>query len=107
MYALVFLFIALVNAFGNPGPCIGDCWTHDPGLYQRKSDGRYFRFATGDGIHISSAPSIVGPWQVDGVAMKGGSKIDHPGSTNLWVRPADDLYMRPIYTPSHSHHVPD
>jgi len=82
---LLFLFIALVNAFANPGPCTGDCWTHDPGLYQRKSDGRYFRFATGGGIHISSAPAIVGPWEDNGFALPNGSKINHAGNDNLWA----------------------
>ncbi|KAH8431434.1 arabinan endo-1,5-alpha-L-arabinosidase [Aspergillus melleus] len=77
--------LALANAYSNPGACSGDCWTHDPGLYQRVSDGKYFRFATGGGVHIASADSIKGPWTDDGYALPNGSSIDHPGSTNLWA----------------------
>ncbi|PLN83592.1 glycosyl hydrolase [Aspergillus taichungensis] len=84
------LFLSLANAFSDPGPCSGDCWTHDVGLLQRKSDGRWFRFATGKGIHISVADSIEGPWTVKGEALPGGSSIDHPGSGNLW---APDVHL--------------
>ncbi|KAF9893629.1 hypothetical protein FE257_010941 [Aspergillus nanangensis] len=85
LHLVCFALIALANAFANPGPCIGDCWTHDPGLYQRKSDGRYFRFATGGGVRLSSAPTITGPWKAVGDVLPGGSKIDHVGSDNLWA----------------------
>lgn len=87
LYTLILLFLASVNvnAYADPGPCSGDCWTHDPGLYQRKSDGRYFRFATGGGIHIASADSLEGPWTDDGYVMPGGSIINLEGRTNLWV----------------------
>lgn len=79
--------LALANAYSNPGACSGDCWTHDPGLFQRASDGKYFRFATGGGVHVASADSIKGPWTDDGYALPNGSSIDHPGNTNLWVCP--------------------
>ncbi|KAH1890820.1 hypothetical protein KXW04_002944 [Aspergillus fumigatus] len=91
LYTLILLFLASanVNAYANPGACSGNCWTHDPGLYQRKSDGKYFRFATGGGIHIASADSLEGPWTDDGYVLPSGSIIDLDGKTNLW---APDLH---------------
>ncbi|KAL4768718.1 glycosyl hydrolase [Aspergillus nidulans var. acristatus] len=35
------------TSYPTPNTCSGDWWAHDPGLYQRISDGKYFRFATG------------------------------------------------------------
>ncbi|KAA8643341.1 hypothetical protein EYZ11_000884 [Aspergillus tanneri] len=84
MLALLSL-LALANAYANPGACLGDCWTHDPGLFQRVSDGKYFRFATGNGIHVASANSIEGPWKDRGYVLPDGSSIDHEGSNNLWA----------------------
>ncbi|RDW81483.1 arabinan endo-1,5-alpha-L-arabinosidase [Aspergillus mulundensis] len=71
--------------FPNPNPCTGDCWTHEPGLISRPSDNQYFRFATGSGIHIHSAPSLSGPWKSVGEALSNGSVIDHQGRRNLWA----------------------
>ncbi|KAF7178920.1 hypothetical protein CNMCM7691_007744 [Aspergillus felis] len=87
LYTLILLFLASVNvnAYADPGACSGDCWTHDPGLYQRKSDGKYFRFATGGGIHIASANSLEGPWTDDGYVLPSGSSINLDGNTNLWA----------------------
>jgi hypothetical protein len=87
LYTLILLFLASVNvnAYADPGACSGDCWTHDPGLYQRKSDGKYFRFATGGGIHIASADSLEGPWTDDGYVLPNGSSINLEGKNNLWV----------------------
>lgn len=72
--------------YAGPGECKGDCWAHDPGFYQRVSDGRYFRFSTGNGIHIHASNQLTGPWEAVGEALPGGSSVDHPGSGNLWVR---------------------
>ncbi|GFF84125.1 probable arabinan endo-1,5-alpha-L-arabinosidase C [Aspergillus lentulus] len=93
LYTLILLFLASVNvnAYADPGACSGNCWTHDPGLYQRKSDGKYFRFATGGGIHIASADNLEGPWTDDGYVLPNGSIIDLDGKTNLW---APDLHYR-------------
>ncbi|KAB8069292.1 glycosyl hydrolase [Aspergillus leporis] len=77
--------LALVNAYGDPGTCSGNCWAHDPGLYQRESDGKYFLFSTGGGIQISSADALQGPWTQVGQALPSGSIIDHDGNTNLWA----------------------
>ncbi|KKK14028.1 hypothetical protein ARAM_007590 [Aspergillus rambellii] len=86
MHHLVFCsLLALAAGYANPGPCSGDCWTHDPGFYQRKSDGKYFRFATGAGIYISSADALTGPWTAVGEALPGGSQVDHAGNTSLWA----------------------
>lgn len=72
--------------YAGPGECNGDCWAHDPGFYQRVSDGRYFRFSTGNGIHIHASNQLTGPWEAVGEALPGGSIVDHAGSGNLWVR---------------------
>ncbi|KAI9370613.1 glycosyl hydrolase [Aspergillus egyptiacus] len=75
----------VAGQYSAPGECTGDCWAHDPGFYQRVSDGRYFRFSTGGGIHIHASDSLTGPWEAVGQALPGGSIVDHPGSTNLWA----------------------
>ncbi|OJJ06072.1 hypothetical protein ASPVEDRAFT_310888 [Aspergillus versicolor CBS 583.65] len=71
--------------YAGPGECKGDCWAHDPGFYQRVSDGRYFRYSTGNGIHIHASNQLTGPWEAVGEALPGGSSVDHPGSGNLWA----------------------
>ncbi|KAE8356083.1 glycosyl hydrolase [Aspergillus coremiiformis] len=77
--------LALDQAYGNPGPCSGNCWAHDPGLWQRESDGKYFLFSTGKGIHISSADNLGGPWAEIGYALPSGSTIAHGGNDDLWA----------------------
>ncbi|KAJ0414648.1 glycosyl hydrolase [Aspergillus carlsbadensis] len=89
---LINLVLAITSTYPAPGPCAGDCWAHDPGFCQRRSDGRYFRFASGDGIHIHEANSLTGPWKSTGVALSNGSIIDHPGRTKLW---APDVHYEP------------
>lgn len=81
-----FLFAALVTSFANPGVCTGSCWSHDPAVIQRTSDGKYFRFSTGGGIEITTASSISGPWTIQGKALASGSSINLSGNTDLWVR---------------------
>lgn len=87
MLAFIFLFVALAFAYPNRGPCTGDCWTHDPAMLQRHSDGKYFRFATANGINIMSSDSVKGPWKDIGAALPEGTsiKIDGVDKKNLWV----------------------
>lgn len=88
MRAVLFSAIAaLASAFPDPGPCTGDCWTHDPAMIQRESDGVYFRFSTGSGVNTMRSPSVVGPWEDVGAALPQGSKIklDDVDSMDIWV----------------------
>ncbi|KAL2811595.1 Arabinan endo-1,5-alpha-L-arabinosidase C [Aspergillus granulosus] len=86
LLATVLAAASLVHAqYPAPGGCTGDCWGHDPGFQVRRSDGRYFRFSTGGGIRIHSAPSLTGPWQAVGDALPNGSIVNHPGNNNLWA----------------------
>lgn len=75
------------SAYSNPGPCTGNCLAHDPGFYQRKSDGKYFRFSTGGGITVTSADHLQGPWTYDGYVLPDGASVTTVGgnSSNLWV----------------------
>ena len=47
---------------------------------------RYFRFATLDLISIATAPSIDGPWTLQGSVLDQPSIIDLEGNDVLWVR---------------------
>jgi arabinan endo-1,5-alpha-L-arabinosidase len=88
MLAIFFcLFIALASAYPARGPCTGDCWTHDPAMIQRESDGTYFRFSTGTGVNTMKSPSLKGPWTDVGPALPNGSKITLDGvdSSDIWV----------------------
>lgn len=82
------LFTALASALPNSIPCTGDCWTHDPGMVQRVSDGKYYRFSTGTGVNTQSSPSIKGPWTDLGPALPDGTSIrlENTDHMNLWVR---------------------
>lgn len=86
LLSIPFLFASLVQSFANPGACSGACWSHDPAVVQRTSDGKYFRFSTGGGIEITTASSISGPWTIQGKALTSGSSINLSGNTDLWVR---------------------
>ncbi|KAJ5263515.1 hypothetical protein N7478_011120 [Penicillium angulare] len=84
--------VSLASAsYPAPGPCSGDCWTHDPSMIQRASDGAYFRFSTGSGVNTMTSPSIEGPWQDVGAALPDGSiiKLNDVDSMNIW---APDLH---------------
>lgn len=97
MYAslsLLPLLSVLAHGYANPGACSGACNLHDPGLIQRASDGRYFRFSTGNKISYASASSIEGPWEVLGSVLPDGSSIDLEGWDDLWVC---SLHSQPIY----------
>jgi arabinan endo-1,5-alpha-L-arabinosidase len=86
LFLLIFLHAAaLVDAYAAPGACSGACWSHDPAVIQRASDGTYFRFSTGGGIQITTASSIAGPWTIQGYALADGSSIDLDGNTDLWA----------------------
>lgn len=79
------LFTTTVAGYANPGSCSGACNVHDPGLIRRVSDGKYFRFSTGNKISYASSSSIKGPWTVVGSVLPDGSSIDIPGYNDLWV----------------------
>lgn len=73
------------SGYANPGACSGQCWSHDPSVIRRESDGMYFRFETGSRIGMWKAGDLTGPWVYQGAAIPGGSKIDLPGRDDLWV----------------------
>lgn len=75
-------------AYADPGACSGYCWTHDPAVVKRASDGTYFRFATGGGIQVAKATSLSGSWTFEGEALPSGSSIALSGNTDLWVSEA-------------------
>ncbi|KAF8253939.1 putative arabinan endo-1,5-alpha-L-arabinosidase A [Wilcoxina mikolae CBS 423.85] len=81
--------VALVSVVSSqtPGACTGACQgvAHDPCVILRVSDGTYFRFSTGNRINIASAPSISGPWNLQGSAIPAGSKIAIDGRNDLWA----------------------
>lgn len=90
MSASVFVVVAsclaaLAHGNANPGSCLGACNVHDPALIRRESDGKYFRFSTGNKISYASSSSIEGPWTVLGSVLPSGSSIDLPGNDDLWV----------------------
>ncbi|KAI8159091.1 putative arabinan endo-1,5-alpha-L-arabinosidase A [Colletotrichum sp. SAR 10_70] len=90
------LLSATVQAYGNPGACSGQCWSHDPSVVRRDSDGTYFRFETGSKIGIWKAPDLVGPWTYQGAALPSGSKINLKGNDDLWapdVNKVGDQYI--------------
>lgn len=87
---MLFPFLALVayaTAYANPMACSGTCTdTHDPSLIRRVSDGVYYRFATGGGIDIYSASTLLGPWALQGSVLgSAGSSIDNAGSKDAWA----------------------
>ncbi|KAL4938598.1 hypothetical protein BDV06DRAFT_231655 [Aspergillus oleicola] len=99
---IINLLLATTSKYPAPGPCTGDCWAHDPSLYQRQTDRRYFRFSSQDGIHIHEADSISGPWKATGVAFANGSIIQHRGRTKLW---APDVHYEPELKKYHMYYA--
>ncbi|PGG99307.1 hypothetical protein AJ79_08574 [Helicocarpus griseus UAMH5409] len=88
-------FGALGRGQPNPGACSGFCNGRDPGMVRRTSDGRYFRFQSYNGISISSAPAIEGPWSDPYSMLPDGSVINLDGRFDLWAPDAykvHDLY---------------
>ena len=92
--------VSAVSGYENPGACSGDCWSHDPAIIRRSSDGVYFRFETGGGIGMWKAPHLTGPWKHQGVVLEGGSKIDMAGNKELWV---SGLQKQGVITVSYTH----
>ncbi|ORY70984.1 glycoside hydrolase, family 43 [Pseudomassariella vexata] len=83
--ASVALLSAGVNAYADPGACSGQCWSHDPSVIQRTSDGVYFRFETGSLIGIWKSSALTGPWVYQGAAIPAGSSINLAGNDDLWA----------------------
>ncbi|KAE8951054.1 hypothetical protein PR002_g33092, partial [Phytophthora rubi] len=75
----------------NPGACSGVCVnTHDPSII-RRADGTYFRFSTGGGIAVHSAPDITGPWEYKGAVLPDGTSIKlWDGKMDAW---APDVHL--------------
>lgn len=84
------LFVARAAAYPSPESCTGSCYSHDPSVVLRESDGAYFRFETGGHIGIWKADALEGPWKSQGFAITNGSTIDHPGKDELW---APDVHL--------------
>ncbi|KAI8941964.1 hypothetical protein NX059_000074 [Plenodomus lindquistii] len=93
--ASVLAAASTVYGYANPMACTGVCGdAHDPAMIKR-SDGTYFRFATGNKIAMYSAKSLTGPWEYKGAAIPNGSKINLAGKDDLWapdVTKVGDLY---------------
>jgi hypothetical protein len=88
--AAVLSFTTLVSGYANPKSCSGACWSHDPTVIQRSSDGEYFRFETGSEIGIWKASSLSGSWVYQGKVLPSGSSIDLSGNTDCW---APDVHL--------------
>lgn len=85
--SLLALPAAVRAAYPDPGSCSGDCWAHDPSLFQGP-DGSYFRFTTGNLIGIYKSDALEGPWTYEGSVIDGASTIDLEGNDDLWVSAA-------------------
>lgn len=85
------ILITWTHVYAAPGPCSGACHVRDPALIQRASDGKYFRFSTGNKIAIASASDLSGPWKALGSVVPGGSSINLPGRDDLWVSSIDAM----------------
>ena len=83
--ALLSLF-TLTSAY-TAGQCKGDCQTLDPTVIQRASDGKYFRFATGNGISIKTATNLTGDWSYAGTVLHTPSRMAVLGAdpSQQWV----------------------
>uniref|UniRef100_K3WGW3 arabinan endo-1,5-alpha-L-arabinosidase n=1 Tax=Globisporangium ultimum (strain ATCC 200006 / CBS 805.95 / DAOM BR144) TaxID=431595 RepID=K3WGW3_GLOUD len=79
------LLASLVDAYANPKLCTGVCVNAHDSSIVRRTDGTYFRFSTGGGIAVHSAPALTGPWTYKGNAMTGGSKINRTGKDDMWA----------------------
>ncbi|KAJ5979919.1 hypothetical protein N7481_007217 [Penicillium waksmanii] len=85
------------STYPAPGPCMGDCWTHDPSMIQRNVDMMYFRFSTGAGVNTMVSPDLEGPWVDLGPALPKGSiiQLDGVDDMDIWapdLHYADDTY---------------
>lgn len=84
-FAAVLSAVSAVHGYANPGACSGQCWSHDPSVIRRSSDGTYFRFETGSCIGIWKASDLTGPWEYQGKVLPSGSMINLAGNDDLWV----------------------
>ncbi|KAH7140119.1 endo-alpha-1,5-arabinanase [Dactylonectria estremocensis] len=92
----VALLATEASAYADPGSCSGACWSHDPSVIRRTSDGVYFRFETGSLIGIWKASALTGPWVYQGAAIPKGSIINLTGKDDLWapdVQKVGDQYI--------------
>ena len=89
--------VSAVAAYGAPGACSGACNVHDPAVIRRTSDGKYYRFSTGNKITIATAANLQGPWSNVGSALPSGSKINLGGNQDLWApdisKVGDNYYL--------------
>ena len=92
---LLALLPSAVQAYPSPGACSGECFTHDPAVVKRASDGKYFRFSTLGLIGITTADDLAGPWTASGSVIQGASIINYPGNDVLWA--PDVSYIRGLY----------
>jgi len=88
--AFVLVIETFVYSYSDPGLCTGACWTHDPTVIQRASDGKYFKFNTGTGIEFATSNSLAGTWTLQGFVLPNGSSIDNAGSQDPW---APDVHL--------------
>lgn len=74
----ILLLAPLVAAYPEPEPCTGWCYydLRDPNVVY--SNGTYYRFTTHHNFTIATAPSITGPWEKRGSALRDGSTIKLP-----------------------------
>ncbi|KAL1728767.1 glycoside hydrolase family 43 protein [Schizophyllum commune] len=76
-----------VLAAATPAPLPGseDIVVRDPAIWYNADLGRYFVFATREGIKIYTAPSLKGPWTRTGSVLPNCSSIQLDGNCNLWA----------------------
>ncbi|MCJ1446169.1 MAG: hypothetical protein MMC23_006674 [Stictis urceolatum] len=82
--------LSTAYSYANPGACSGNCNVHDPAVIKRSSDGKYYRFSTGNKIEIATSTSLAGPWTNQGSALPSGSSINLSGNQDLW---APDVHL--------------
>ncbi|QDS70516.1 hypothetical protein FKW77_010261 [Venturia effusa] len=91
LYTLSLSFLALSDViharhYATPSACSGVCGnSHDPSVIRRHSDGKLFRFSTGNRISVATASHLSGPWVAMGCALPAGSKINKKGRHDLWA----------------------
>ena len=73
------------DSYPKPEPCLGYCSSvHDPSIIHR-NDGTWFRFSTGGGIAIATAPDLIGPWRLRGSMLPQGSAIHIDPAQDIWA----------------------
>ncbi|KAL4174991.1 hypothetical protein KRP22_006919 [Phytophthora ramorum] len=89
---LGFAFLnAVTGAYVNPGACLVLASTPTTPASFVVEDGTYFRFSTGGGIAVHSAPDITGPWTFKGSVLPEGTSIKlWDGDMDVW---APDVHL--------------